>query len=279
MGGSGVHADHFRDNGDWLARHFRYSDFCRLFQRTRSFGKRSAPGHIPGFNKILGALALLTALLTAVYMTRMMVMTFWGSERFRENHGDDHGNHGHHGVVEPHESPWLMTVPLIVLAVLSTIGGLIGVPYALSSLVTDKNINVIEQTLEPVIAQVPAPVGHEINTEHPQPPQETDAASPIHPLNAPATGESHVSHSAAEISAERLLALLSVLIALGGIGIGWVVFQKRPTLEMPTILENKYYVDEIYDAALIHPIETVSREGLWKIFDIGVLDGLLHSIG
>jgi len=58
-----------------------------------------------------------------------------------------------------------------------------------------------------------------------------------------------------------------------------VVFQKRPTLEMPTILENKYYVDEIYDAALIHPIETVSREGLWKIFDIGVLDGLLHSIG
>ncbi len=90
---------------------------------------------------------------------------------------------------------------------------------------------------------------------------------------------SHVSHSAAEISAERSLALLSVLIALAGIGIGWLVFQKRPTLAMPTILENKYYVDEIYDAALIHPIETVSREGLWKIFDIGVLDGLLHSIG
>ena len=48
---------------------------------------------------------------------------------------------------------------------------------------------------------------------------------------------------------------------------------------MPRILENKYYVDEIYDAALIHPIETVSREGLWKIVDVGVIDGLLHSIG
>jgi len=259
--------------------------FAGFFSKDEILWKTwSAPGFsIPaGFNKILWGIGALTALLTAVYMTRMMVMTFWGSERFRENHGDDHGNHGHHGAVEPHESPWLMTVPLIVLAVLSTIGGFIGVPYALSSFVTDKNINVIEKTLEPVIAQVPTPVGHETNTEHPQvlnPPQETDAASPIHPLNEPATGESHVSHSAAEISAERLLALLSVLIALGGIGIGWVVFQKRPTLEMPTILENKYYVDEIYDAALIHPIETVSREGLWKIFDIGVLDGLLHSIG
>ena len=48
---------------------------------------------------------------------------------------------------------------------------------------------------------------------------------------------------------------------------------------MPRVLENKYYVDEIYDAALIHPIESVSREGLWKILDVGVIDGLLHSIG
>lgn len=48
---------------------------------------------------------------------------------------------------------------------------------------------------------------------------------------------------------------------------------------MPRLLENKYYVDEIYDATLIRPIEGVSREGLWKILDVGVIDGLLHSIG
>jgi NADH-quinone oxidoreductase subunit L len=212
-------------------------------------------------------------------MTRMMVMTFWGNERFREKHDDDHGDHG---VVEPHESPWIMTVPLIVLAVLSTVGGFIGVPYALSSLVTEKDLNYIERTLEPVVAQVPTPAGQETNTEHLQvltPPQETDAASPIHPLNEPAAAHTHVSHSAEEVSAERLLAVISVLIALAGIGIGWVIFLQRPTLQMPRILENKYYVDEIYDAALIHPIEVASREGLWKIFDIGVLDGLLHSIG
>jgi NADH-quinone oxidoreductase subunit L len=58
-----------------------------------------------------------------------------------------------------------------------------------------------------------------------------------------------------------------------------MLFKKRPTLEMPRILENKYYVDEIYDAALIKPIVVGSREGLWKFFDVGVIDGLLHGIG
>ena len=47
---------------------------------------------------------------------------------------------------------------------------------------------------------------------------------------------------------------------------------------MPRILENKYYVDEIYDVAIINPTLMVSREGLWKLFDVGVIDGLLHAI-
>jgi len=76
-----------------------------------------------------------------------------------------------------------------------------------------------------------------------------------------------------------MLAGLSVLIGLAGIAIGWWIFRKRPLLQMPTILENKYYVDEIYDATIIRPIEAGSREGLWKIFDIGVIDGTLHAIG
>jgi NADH-quinone oxidoreductase subunit L len=76
-----------------------------------------------------------------------------------------------------------------------------------------------------------------------------------------------------------MLAGVSVLIGLLGIGVGWYLFKNRPLLQMPRLLENKYYVDEIYDAALIRPIESGSREGLWKIFDVGVIDGLLHSIG
>jgi NADH-quinone oxidoreductase subunit L len=96
-------------------------------------------------------------------------------------------------------------------------------------------------------------------------------------VTAPA--DTHGAHSSEEITAERLLAGLSVLIGLLGIGAGWYLFQKRPLMQMPRLLENKYYVDEIYDAALIRPIEAGSREGLWKLVDVGAIDGLLHAIG
>src|SRR6185436_17178417 len=92
------------------------------------------PGVSPGFGKALWFIGAVTALLTAVYMTRLMVMTFWGAPRFGEHadhdhpHGDDHATH------EPHESPLSMTIPLVVLAVLSLVGGLVGIPYALSSM-------------------------------------------------------------------------------------------------------------------------------------------------
>src|SRR5205807_1504680 len=151
---------------------------------------------------------------------------------------DEDEEEQHHGPVEPHESPWTMTVPLVVLAVLSTLGGLVGVPYALSSLVGVKNdVNVFEHTLEPTVFH------------------------------------------ASEGSAERLLTLVSVAVALLGIGVGWFWFQRRPLYEMPRLLENKYYVDEIYDAALIRPVEEVSREGLWKFFDVGVIDGIVNGVG
>jgi len=205
--------------------------FAGFFSKDEILWKAWSAAGIGSASKILWVVGAITALLTAIYMTRMMVMTFWGRERFDVAH--------HH----PHESPKIMTVPLIVLAVLATIGGFIGVPYAMSSLFADKDINVLEHTLEPAIAHLP------LITDH------------------------------AHLIEERLLALVSVAIALIGIGIGWTLFRRRPTLEMPRILENKYYVDEIYDTALINPIVAGSREGLWKLIDIGVIDGLLHGIG
>src|SRR5205085_11251398 len=78
----------------------------------------------------------------------------------------------------------------------------------------------------------------------------------------------------AEINEERLLALVSVMIALTGISIGWFVFQKQPVRAMPLPLENKYYVDEIYDATIIQPIKVGSREGPWIVLDLGVIDGI-----
>ncbi len=235
----------------------------------------------PFWNTLLWGIGALTALLTAIYMTRMMVMTFWGTERFRER-TDATPHDENHGVHEPHESPWTMTVPLIVLAVLSTVGGLIGVPYALGSLLSDHPVNYLEQTLEPVIAPVPAG-SHAVaeGLDHAAPSdthgQQTQATTPAHGPEA-VTPTEHA-HSPEEIRMERLLAGLSVIIAAIGIGIGWLIFRKQPLLQMPRVLENKYYVDEIYNATVINPITVVSREGLWKLFDVGVIDGFLHAIG
>ena len=230
-------------------------------------------------------------------MTRLMVMTFWGSERFREAdagrhdpgiaaHDDDHQDaHAHHGgTVEPHESPWTMTVPLVVLAVLSTVGGLVGVPYALSG---GKIPNYFEHTLEPVVAKVPAqePIGSGSGGkdgpkwESPPPPL-TDGAPPVTPLES-SSSESFAepTHSPEEVRNERIFTGISILIALAGISLGWITFKKRPLLKMPTLLENKYYADEIYDTAIINPIHIGSREGLWKLFDLAVIDGIVNGLG
>ncbi len=213
--------------------------FAGFFSKDDILWKTWSATGVGPYSKVLWAVGAVTALLTAIYMTRMMVMTFWSNERFDKSH--------HH----PHESPKTMTIPLIVLAVLSTVGGFIGVPHVLSSAFTDRDVNVLEHTLEPAIAHAPLIEGH----------AETAAAA----------------HG--DAAAEVALIVVSTVIAALGIGIGWMVFKKRPTLAMPRILENKYYVDEIYDAALIRPIVAGSREGLWKMFDIGVIDGLLHSMG
>jgi len=260
------------------------------------------------WGKALWVVGAITAGLTAIYMTRLMVMTFWGSERFREaappahseqvnvdatvddhaghvasvtSDGDDHHHHGAN--IEPHESPWTMTVPLIVLAILSTLGGLVGVPYALSG---GKIPNVFEHTLEPVISKVPnrksnvAPGQMEEPKFQSTPPQRIDGAPPVTPLeNSTSEVRGEAKHTPEEVRSERIFTGVSIIIALAGIGIGWVTFKKRPLLEMPSLLENKYYVDEIYDSAIINPINVGSREGLWKLFDLGVIDGIVNGLG
>jgi NADH-quinone oxidoreductase subunit L len=254
-----------------------------ILWKTWSAGSFALPS--PMWSKALWFVAALTALLTAVYMSRMMVMTFWGSERFRGPHTEaehQHDNAHHEGHVhEPHESPWSMTVPLIVLAILSTVGGFIGVPYALSSMIGGHPENYIEQVLHPVVAEAPAGHGATEAGSEPTflspPPPPHDGAPAFGPLDE--HGELTAFNTLEELRLERLLALLSILIAFLGLAIGVLIFRKRPLLQLPRLLENKYYVDELYDAAIINPIKVGSREGLWKLFDVGVIDGFLHSLG
>ena len=79
---------------------------------------------------ILWAVGLVTALLTAYYMTRQVIMVFFGTARWHDAH-EEHGAHG--DVHQPHESPWMMVGPLIVLAFLSIVGGAINLPFSHST--------------------------------------------------------------------------------------------------------------------------------------------------
>lgn len=247
-----------------------------ILYKTFAADKYFPAGTFPG-EEFLWGIAVLTAVLTAVYMTRMMVMTFWGEERFHHeiegehhdaHHDAAHGTNGDHAVADddedehhhiphdfkPHESPWAMTVPLIVLAVLSTVGGLVGVPYAMSSLVGIKDANSFEHVLEPVVAETK---------------METAVA-------ARAAAESHAPDV---VQKERLLAGLSVVMAGIGIAIGFGLFLKKPLRKMPKILEQKWKLDEIYNGYIVDPITRLSRERLWKGFDVGFIDGIVNGIG
>src|SRR5712691_7527201 len=258
--------------------------FAGFFSKDQILWKTwsaSGSGIPPGFSKALWFIGAVTALLTAVYMTRLMVMTFWGGERFREKRVEPTHEHDHHAH-EPHESPLSMTIPLIVLAVLSTVGGLVGVPYALSSLTGGHPENYFERTLEPAISAVPDKTANSAEATSQlrwlsPPPQPVDG-KPAVEFTGERNGVGPIP-GAEEIAQERLFTLISVAIALLGIGIGWLMFQGQPLRQMPRLLENKYYVDEIYDATIIRPVHAGSRDGLWKLFDVGVIDGLIDNLG
>ena len=97
------------------------------------------------YNKALWVVGLVTAVLTAYYMSRLFVLTFRGTERFREITNDH----------DPHESPWVMTTPLIILAVLSVLGGVLGLPWI--------HVSSIEGFINPVFGALPA-LGHASTT-------------------------------------------------------------------------------------------------------------------
>ena len=255
-----------------------------ILYKTFAADKYFPAGTFPG-EEFLWGVAVLTAVLTAVYMTRMMVMTFWGEERWSEppavagglthddrviddhvqppatadgsdSHDDDEEEHHHPLPVgfKPHESPWVMTVPLIILAFLSTVGGLVGVPYAISSIVGIKDANAFEHVLEPVVAETK---------------MET----------AVAAREAAESHAPEVVQKERLLAGLSVIMAVFGMAIGWFAFRKTPLRQMPKILEQKWRLDELYNGYIVDPITKFSRNQLWKGFDVGFIDGIVNGIG
>jgi NADH-quinone oxidoreductase subunit L len=150
-----------------------------------------------------------------------------------------------------------MTLPLIVLALGAVFAGYLGVPEGLTG---GRVSNYFEHLLEPSIAHAPPSAEH--------------AAPQAH-------GETTQSHEqvAEDHGMELTLTVVSVIIALAGMALGWVWFNRKPLWQPPRLLEEKYYVDEVYDAAIIQPIKVGSTRVLWKFIDVGIIDGAVNGAG
>lgn len=187
-------------------------------------------------NIVLWIIGVLTAVMTAFYMFRLVFLTFFGKERFSHD-------------VHPHESPSLMTVPLMVLAFLSVVGGYIGLPAIFSG----EGGNLFESWLAPIF---------------------TSAERKL---------EVYGSHTHSE---EFLLMFVSVAAALGSIYFAYYVYTKRQDIAERTsqklkglykLLLNKYYVDEAYEAAVVQPLQKGSETLLWKFTDSKIIDGVVNG--
>lgn len=190
----------------------------------------------PMGSPVLWVCGALGATLTAFYMTRLMALTFWGKSRVPSN-------------IHPHESPALMTIPLIVLAVLSVIGGWIGIPHVIGE-----------------------HLGHIPNVwEH-----------WLHPLISPIPGMHHM-----EASTEWTLMGVSVGLALISAVIAYQFYVKAP--ETPkkiadsikpiyNLVYNKYFVDEAYFGVIINPLVNLSRN-TWYYIDVNFIDKMTYWAG
>ena len=192
----------------------------------------------PFANKALYAVGLSAALLTSFYMFRLVFLTFFGSPRY-----DEHKVH-------VHESPKNMLTPLVILAILSTIGGWFAAPKFWGGQ------DYFHNFLGPVFAQ----------TQKLAPPAE-------------------MTEEAAR-ALELELSGVAVIVALIGLFFAWWFYIRKPkvaedlakSLRGPyTLLLNKYYVDEIYLALIVRPLLWFSTNVLWHVVDEGMIDGTVNG--
>jgi NADH-quinone oxidoreductase subunit L len=199
----------------------------------------------------LWAVGLATSMLTAVYMFRLVFLTFHGERAAPPAAGAD-------DLPRPrsthlHDAPPAMALALVVLAFGSLVAGYAGLPHALGG------SNRFEQFLAPVLGPEPG-----------------EAAG-----DAAAAGEE-------QAATELGLMALSSAVAVGGVGVAAFFFLRRRdraaalAMRFPglhRLLLHKYYVDELYDAAIVQPIRIASAEGLWKRVDVRFIDGAVNRLG
>jgi NADH-quinone oxidoreductase subunit L len=175
-----------------------------------------------------------TALLTAYYMTRQVIMVFFGEARWK----DRADQHGAHGEIKPHESPWVMLAPLVVLAVLSTIGGALNLPFS-------DRTELLGRWLHPVVEP------------------------------APGIGEAQIDGTWAD---EHIvvLAVIALTVAIAGIIAAYLVYErKRVKAIEPPVLANAWYYDRAVTEFMGGPGREAFEGTAW--FDAHVVDGAVNG--
>jgi len=242
-----------------------------FFSKDEILFKTYAGGHT-----LLWIVGMLTSLMTATYMFRLVFLTFWGESRTpaaaHDAHGHGHEAHGHGGHGSHlHDAPKPMAFALIALTVGSVLAGYIGLPHALGG------SNRLEKWLEPSLTAPHVVASAAEATRSMEP---TEAAAPA------ATEHGGEGEHAESAGVELGLMGLSSVFALGGIGIAWFFFVADPRRAesvaqsfsgLRTVLLNKYYVDEAYDAAIVQPLKIMSERVLWKVVDANGIDGAVNG--
>jgi NADH-quinone oxidoreductase subunit L len=260
-----------------------------FFSKDEILWRTFAGGH-----RVLWIIGIVTSLLTATYMFRLVFLAFHGERRSDVPAGHDAGHGasatsahsapdighrtsdiGHGGHL--HDAPPAMALALIVLAIGSIGAGWIGWPHALMG-----GNNLIEKYLEPSFeAHQTAPANPEFQVTGGFRPG-ADQALPR--VEAPAEPASHEGDEGTEL----MLMGVSSGLALAGIGLAaYFWLRNRPAATrvarsaapIYTLLLNKYYVDEIYDALIVQPIKGISSLLLWKGIDAALIDGAVNGVG
>jgi NADH-quinone oxidoreductase subunit L len=210
------------------------------------------------------AIGLLTALLTSFYMFRLWFLTFFGEYRGAAEASAEppvHPGHGHGGI---HESPRVMVIPLVVLAVLSITGGWIGVPGSLGG------SNRFDRFLAPVFRSTTPGVAAESGPGEGAIPERENQGS------EPQTGH----------ATELIFTAISVLAAGIGFALAWLLYYRNPRWPQQVAsslgglyraLVNKYYVDELYATLFVKPLLAGSALILWHGIDQDVIDAALDN--
>jgi NADH-quinone oxidoreductase subunit L len=237
-----------------------------------------------GNRLLLWGIGMVTSLLTATYMFRLVFLAFHGERSAVPAPAGTPGTHGTHGTpgthgTHPHDAPPSMAIPLIVLAAGSILAGYVGVPHALGG------SNRIERFLEPSFEVSESARRVEATAAQPEPAPSAGVRAVA--AQEPAASAATATEGANE-STELMLMALSSAVALAGIVIAaYFWLRNRAAADgmarrmhgLYNLLSHKYYVDELYDGAVVQPIKLLSTGGLWKGVDAGAIDGVVNGVG